>query len=34
VPLETINKAIAMIMSGEITDYVYDRGLQQLVTRY
>jgi hypothetical protein len=33
VPLETINKAVAMIMSGEITDYVYDKALQQLVER-
>lgn len=28
VPLATINKAIAMIMSGEITDYVYDKAEQ------
>lgn len=33
VPLDIINKAVAMIMSGEITDYVYDRDLQQLVPR-
>ena len=33
VPLETINKAVAMIMSGEITGYVYDKALQQLVER-
>jgi hypothetical protein len=31
--LETINKAVAMIMSGEITDYVYDKALQRLVER-
>ena len=31
VPLETINKAVAMIMSGGITDYVYDKAHQQLV---
>jgi len=33
VPLATINKAIAMIMSGEITDYIYDKALQDLVER-
>jgi hypothetical protein len=33
VPLETINKAVAMIMSGEITGYVYDKALQRLVER-
>ncbi|MCM3658088.1 GIY-YIG nuclease family protein [Agromyces mediolanus] len=33
VPLATINKAIAMIMSGEITDYIYDRMQQKLVER-
>ncbi|MHA7190508.1 GIY-YIG nuclease family protein [Arthrobacter sp. MDT2-16] len=33
VPLETINKAVAMIMSGEITDYVFDAALQRLVER-
>lgn len=33
VPRDTINKAVAMIMSGEITDYVYDAELQQLVER-
>lgn len=33
VPLETINKAVAMIMSGEITDYVYDAQLRKLVER-
>ncbi|MGW6174361.1 GIY-YIG nuclease family protein [Arthrobacter sp. NPDC055138] len=33
VPLETINTAVAMIMSGEITDYVYDKALQRLVER-
>ena len=33
VPLPTINKAIAMIMSGEITQFVYDRAQQALVER-
>ena len=33
VPRETINKAVAMIMSGEITDYIYDAQLQKLVER-
>lgn len=33
VPLEIINKAVAMIISGEITDYVYDKVLQRLVER-
>ncbi|PZO61884.1 MAG: helicase [Pseudoxanthomonas suwonensis] len=33
VPLETINRAVAMIMSGEITDYVYDKERQKLVAR-
>ncbi|MGG5172410.1 GIY-YIG nuclease family protein [Pseudarthrobacter sp. J1738] len=33
VPLETINKAVAMIMSGEITEYVYEKALQRLVER-
>ncbi|PYI69835.1 helicase [Arthrobacter livingstonensis] len=33
VPLETINKAVAMIMSGEITDYVYDAELKRLIER-
>jgi hypothetical protein len=33
VPLEIINKAVAMIMSGEITDYVYDARLKKLVER-
>ena len=33
VPLETINKAVAMIMSGEITDFVYNSELKQLVYR-
>lgn len=32
VPRDVINQAIAMIMSGEITDYVYDRALQRLVS--
>lgn len=31
VSLETINRAVAMIMSGEITDYVYDKAQQKLV---
>lgn len=33
VPLNVINQAISMIMSGEITDYVYDPAVQQLVER-
>ncbi|KQR39774.1 GIY-YIG nuclease family protein [Microbacterium sp. Leaf159] len=33
VPLVTINKAIAMIMSGEITQYVFDKAQQDLVER-
>ncbi|WP_417555036.1 GIY-YIG nuclease family protein [Microbacterium sp.] len=33
VPRDVINKAIAMIMSGEITEYVYDRQLKRLVER-
>lgn len=33
VPLETINTAISMIMSGEITDYVYDKTQHRLVER-
>ncbi|MBC9926460.1 MULTISPECIES: GIY-YIG nuclease family protein [unclassified Leucobacter] len=33
VPLETINQAVAMIMSGEITDHEYDRAQQRLVKR-
>jgi hypothetical protein len=33
VPRDTINKAVAMIMSGEITDYVYDAHVQKLVKR-
>jgi hypothetical protein len=33
VPLEIVNKAVAMIMSGEITDYVYDKEMQRLVER-
>ncbi|MBN8423091.1 GIY-YIG nuclease family protein [Microbacterium esteraromaticum] len=33
VPLPTINQAISMIMSGEITDYVFDRAQQRLVQR-
>ncbi|QHC60430.1 GIY-YIG nuclease family protein [Rathayibacter sp. VKM Ac-2760] len=31
VPRDAINQAIAMIMSGEITDYVYDRPSERLV---
>lgn len=33
VPRDAINQAVAMIMSGEITDYAYDRALQRLVER-
>lgn len=33
VPLSVINQAISMIMSGEITDYVYDPAMQRLVER-
>ena len=33
VPLNVINQAISMIMSGEITDYVYDSAVQRLVER-
>ena len=33
VPLSVINQAISMIMSGEITDYVYDPAVQRLVER-
>lgn len=33
VPRDTINNAVAMIMSGEITDFVYDARLQKLVER-
>lgn len=33
VPLNVINQAISMIMSGEITDYVYDPAAQRLVER-
>ncbi|WP_159599039.1 GIY-YIG nuclease family protein [Agromyces humi] len=33
VPRDAINQAVAMIMSGEITDYVYDAQLQKLVER-
>lgn len=33
VPLDVINTAMAMIMSGEITDHSYDRQLQRLVKR-
>lgn len=33
VPLNVINQAINMIMSGEILDYIYDAETQQLVER-
>lgn len=33
VPRDAINQAVAMIMSGEITDYEYDRASKQLVNR-
>jgi len=33
VPLAIINQAVAMIMSGEITEYVYDKAQQRLVRR-
>lgn len=33
VPLDVVNRAVAMIMSGEIVDYVYDRGSRQLQRR-
>lgn len=33
VPRDVINQAVAMIMSGEITEYVYDRQLNRLVKR-
>jgi len=33
VPRDVINQAVAMIMSGEITDYVYDKAEQRLVER-
>jgi len=33
VPLDAINQAIAMIMSGEITSYIYDKVQQRLVKR-
>lgn len=33
VPLNVINQAISMIISGEITDYVYDPAAQRLVER-
>lgn len=32
-PRDVINQAVAMIMSGEITDYVYDQAQQRLVER-
>ncbi|MGO2113114.1 MAG: GIY-YIG nuclease family protein [Pseudoclavibacter sp.] len=31
VPLDVINQAVAMIMSGEITEYHYDRSTERLV---
>ncbi len=33
VPRNVINRAVAMIISGEIVDYVYDRDSRQLVRR-
>lgn len=33
VPREVINQAVAMIMSGEITEYEYDKAQQRLVPR-
>jgi len=33
VPIDVINQAIAMIMSGEIAEYVYDPSAQRLVER-
>lgn len=33
VPRDVINQAVAMIMSGEITSYVYDKAQQRLVAR-
>ena len=33
VPRDTINMAVAMIMSGEITDYIYDAHVRKLVKR-
>lgn len=33
VPRDVINHAVAMIMSGEITEYVYDKGAQRLTRR-
>lgn len=33
VPRDVINEAVAMIMSGEIVDYVYDRAQRRLVER-
>lgn len=33
VPRDVINQAVAMIMSGEITDYVYDKAQKRLVKR-
>lgn len=32
-PRDVINQAVAMIMSGEITDYIYDRAQKRLVER-
>lgn len=32
-PRGVINQAVAMIMSGEITEYEYDKQLEQLVER-
>lgn len=33
VPLNVVNQAISMIMSGEIIDYVYDSQEEKLVPR-
>lgn len=33
VPLDVVNRAITMIMSGEIVDYVYDKVQQRMVKR-
>ncbi|MGN7798138.1 GIY-YIG nuclease family protein [Leifsonia sp. 22587] len=33
VPIDVVNEAVAMIMSGEITEHVYDRASQRLIRR-
>lgn len=33
VPYDVINQAVTMIMSGEITNYVYDKAERRLVER-